>query len=235
MNLRNVIGIAAILAIAAVLSPTSARAASKKKKRLTRPGTNTTYSWTRLGINKCREAKKPILLYVYDDKLKASKNNTALHYENNVFPNKNVVSALSGYTCVMRRMSSPRGWPRALFAQAHRGAAVYLMACDGRPLGRWVGRNRPDRKRFVLVARQIKQANPAVAERMAKNPPKKYEDPPEPKVAQQQPGGQEPEEKKPKTAGLIPGLGGEEEDKDKKGTKKPPPRKPRVEEEEEEE
>lgn len=231
MRVRRTVGLGALLAVGFILTSVQAEAATKK--RITTPGSNKSFSWVRKGINECRAAGKPILLYIYDNKIPGKRNNTALHYENNVFPDKNVISAVSGYTTVMLGMSTMRGWPPALFLGAHKGAAVYLMTCDGQAYGKWTSTSRPNKKQFATIANQVKAVNPAAKERMAKNPPKKFVDPKRPEPVDNM-ARQEEEERKPKTAGNIPGLGGDDDD-DKKGKKKPPKRPRPVEEEEEEE
>ncbi len=233
MKVFNTIGLALVVFCWAVGPSFSAQT------RTTKPGQNKNFSWGRKDINICRKEGKPILLYIYDNKMGKKTNGTALSHENNLFPDKDVKAALSGYNYVMLSSSFARGWPKQLIAGAHGGAALYLMTCDGSAYGTWRGTQRPPKKQFALLAKQVKQANPAAKERMAKNPPKKYEDPPDP-VARGggEPQIEEPQEKKRKTAGMIPGLGEKEGEEGKggkgDGAKKTPKSKRPVDIEEEE-
>ena len=249
MNMRRCIRIAGILALGLLFANDQALAmkggkgGGGKNKRINQPGSSKAFSWSAKGINDCRDAKLPILLYIYDDKIEGKRNNTALHYENNVFGHKDAKDALSGYTYVMLRMTHNQGWPAGLFRSAYGGAATYIMTCDGTPCGQWTGENRPNLKRFLTVAKQVKQVNPQALQRMTKNPPKRFVDPVRPQDPQQVAVNDDPQEQgePKKQADTIPGLGGGDEegkkdDRDKKEDKPNKPSKPSkpVDEEDEE-
>ena len=181
-------------------------------------GSDTTDPWKSIDLNSARDLKKPIVLYIYDQEVQLKAiNTTAENIESVLFPDGKVKATLKDFTCVMLTMSG-KGWPANFFSQAEKGAAIFLMTCDGTPFGSWNMNNRPSIDNFVTAARQALAANPAMAEKITKVPPPKFKD--APKAGEKDAAAKDPPERKPDT---VPCLGGNPEEK--KGEDQKPKKK----------
>lgn len=185
-------------------------------------GADETFGWERADINMVRSRKKPTLLYVYDSKVKS--NSTAQNIEVTLLgvgqttPNAKVRDAISGFYKVRVR-ADELGWPAEVIAKGKDGAALYVMTCDGTPVGAWWKGNQATVNGFIDACKAAAAANDAVIARLEKNPPPKFEhrklpEAPQPKEEVRQ------EEQKPPPA-KIPGLGnGNDEEKKTDAPKK---------------
>ena len=170
------------------------------------PGTDSTYSWTRMDINAARKAGKPIILYIYDHEEKS--NTTARFFEKTIFVDPDVKKAFADFNYVMIRKDD-KGWPQNILTNAERGAALYILTGDGNAAGAWWRGNQPTAKGVAAVATQAKASNQAAVERMKKDPPKEFKPPEKQEVAAAN-GPKEVEEKKPEKQ-VVPGLNNDEE------------------------
>lgn len=178
-------------------------------------GKDTTYGWKSMDMNASQAAKKPIVVYVYDQGLK--NNNMARTVETKIFVDAKVKEALAGFTYIMLRKDG-KGWPADVLQRADGGVALLIMTCDGTSFGAWSKGVMPTPSDVIGAAKQAAASNAAAAERLSKRPPPKPEEKPkgqEVAAARKGPAAQE-EKQDQKIA--IPGLGVDD-------PKKEPPKK----------
>ncbi|MBI3831543.1 MAG: hypothetical protein HY291_18630 [Planctomycetes bacterium] len=138
------------------------------KKEYT-PGSQGGIPWGSSDLKAAHELKKPIILYVYDDKVK-KENHLVTFFESEIFSEGEVQKLLQGYTCIM--VSSSTEWlPGFCLAKAQGGAAVFLMTYDGTIQQFWMKGQRPQLNEFVDMLKSVLASNPKVLERFQKDAP----------------------------------------------------------------
>ena len=143
-----------------------------KTRKPFNPGANGTLPWEALAPKEALQRGKPVLLYVYDDRL-TSTNNTAKFFEETLFVHRRAESALQGYIRVIASRSTC-DWPAYFTSKAQGGAAVSVMTSRGDVKGIWYKDRRPAMDDFVTAARRAASASATAGE--AETPPSVAED-----------------------------------------------------------
>lgn len=180
------------------------------KNKSPKPGSDKTYTWRSIDLDACKKAGKPVMLYVYDNELKTA-SGIVDFFETTLFPNDKVKEAVKDFTYVMIPKTS-QAWPAQFTAAAEKGAALYLLTCEGTPMGSWDKNNRPTIDTFVGIAKGLAAANAAIAEKVKKELEKQKE--------KEQAAAQQVAANKNAVAGAIPGLGDPAQNDKKKDDKK---------------
>ena len=128
-----------------------------------KPGANGNYAWSNQEPKACVEAKKPVVVYIYDDAMKTH-NHTAWFFEKQVFPDLKVQRALKDYTFVMAPRSAA-AWSNYFLTKAEEGAAVFLLTYDGTVHACWMKGMRPMPEEFAAQATIVSKSNPYALER----------------------------------------------------------------------
>lgn len=133
-------------------------------------GTQGGLPWSTIDLKAAREAKKPIILYVYDEKIK-KENHTVQFFEAEIFSDPGVQKTLKElFTCIC--VPSTAEWLAPVFiTRAQGGAAVFLMTFDGSIHRFWNVGNRPQVNEFAEIAKNVAISNPKVVERFEKEKP----------------------------------------------------------------
>lgn len=151
--------------------------------------------WGSMDLKAARELKKPIILYVYDDKVK-KENHTIIFFEGELFSDATVQGLMKDFTLIL--VPATAEWLQPYFiAKAQGGAGLFLMTFDGTLHGSWMKGNRPTLPEFTALLRSVLASNPKVVERFEKEKPLALKFPngqpvdlkaaPEPAKAQAQP------------------------------------------------
>lgn len=180
------------------------------------------YAWTSSSFKACCQRQKPILLYIYDESAKSAKSFAAV-LENKLLKTEEVKESLKGFTCV-RLKTTAKNWPAKMVNTAKKGAALFLMDCEGTFYGSWnQGTGAPSASYLVRLAKRAEKGNKLKLMLANKFKPKDTPKKEEPKVDKDDP-----------FSGGIPGLDDRPSAKkdDKKKEKKPEVQQPDEEDEE---
>jgi len=127
------------------------------------------FSWGSMDLKAARELKKPIILYVHDDKVK-KENHTITFFEGELFSDATVQQLMKDFTLIL--VPATAEWLQPYFiAKAQGGAGLFLMTFDGTLHGSWMKGSRPTLPEFTALLRSVLASNPKVVERFEKEKP----------------------------------------------------------------